>query len=78
MADIVTDEDLDNGSLYPPLQSIQDCSTKIAAKVMDYAYQQGIATVKPEPKDKEPFILAQKYDPTYKSAIPTMYDWPKM
>jgi malate dehydrogenase (oxaloacetate-decarboxylating)(NADP+) len=78
LANIVTDEDLENGSLYPPLQDIQHCSTKIAAKVMDYVYKEGIATVKPEPEDKVSFIRAQKYDATYKSALPAMFDWPKM
>ena len=40
LAEIVTDADLDTGNLYPPLQSIQDCSLKIAVKVMEYAYRE--------------------------------------
>ena len=38
LAKIVTEDDLEKGTLYPPLQDIQKCSIKIAVKVMDYAY----------------------------------------
>lgn len=77
LADLVTDEDLEQGSLYPPLEKIQDCSIKIAAKIMEYAYEKGIASVTPEPKDREAFIKAQMYDLHYKSAVPEAYEWPK-
>lgn len=40
LADIVTEEDLDSGNLYPPLNHIRDCSLKIAVKVMEYAYNE--------------------------------------
>lgn len=38
LAEIVTSEDLNKGTLYPPLKDIQKCSIKIAVKLMDYAY----------------------------------------
>lgn len=41
LAEIVTDEDLDKGSLYPPLATIQDCSVKIATKILEDAYKTG-------------------------------------
>lgn len=41
MADLVSEEDLEKGSLYPPLNTIQKCSLKIAARVAEYAYKQG-------------------------------------
>lgn len=43
LAEMVTDEDLAIGSLYPPLTTIKDCSIKIAAKVMNYSYRNGKA-----------------------------------
>lgn len=39
LAEIVSQEDLDSGSLYPPLKDIQNCSVKIAKKVVEYAYE---------------------------------------
>ncbi|CAK9795792.1 NADP-dependent malic enzyme [Anthophora plagiata] len=78
LANMVSEEDLHHGNLYPPLQDIQKCSLTIAADVMRTAYENGLATVQPEPKDYEKFIKAQLYDPTYKSAIPPVYNWPKL
>lgn len=77
LSDLVTDKDLDSGNLYPPLRDIQKCSTKIAVKILDYAYRSSIATVHPEPKDYEEFIKAQLYDTRYKPSVPTTYPWPK-
>lgn len=41
LADMVTADDLDKGSLYPPLETIRECSLKIATKVMEYSYEKG-------------------------------------
>ncbi|CAH1407917.1 unnamed protein product [Nezara viridula] len=76
LAALVTDEDLENGSLYPPLGTIQNCSNKIAVKVAEYAYEKGLATLFPEPADKEEYIKSQLYDFHYGPALPQAYDWP--
>ncbi|KAL0275080.1 UNVERIFIED_CONTAM: hypothetical protein PYX00_003056 [Menopon gallinae] len=78
LADLVTEKDLDKGSLYPPLTHIQDCSIKIAVRISRYAYKKGLATIFPEPEDMEAFIRAQLYDTSYRSAMPTRYAWPKL
>jgi len=78
LADLVSEEDLEKGSLYPPLNTIQKCSLKIAARVAEYAYKQGVASTDPEPEDKEAFIQAQLYDYHYKSALPSSYNWPQL
>lgn len=41
LATMVSQADLDVGSLYPPLETIRDCSLKIAVEVMKYAYDNG-------------------------------------
>lgn len=41
LADLVQENDLEVGRLYPPLQNIQKCSVKIAAAIMQRAYETG-------------------------------------
>ncbi len=50
LASLVTDEDLKQGCVYPPLSSIRTVSASIAAAVAAYGFQQGFATV-PEPEN---------------------------
>lgn len=38
----------------------------------------GLASVRPEPQNKEDFIKSQTYDLTYPAAIPNVYAWPKL
>ncbi|XP_014215831.1 NADP-dependent malic enzyme isoform X2 [Copidosoma floridanum] len=78
VANRVTDEDLDQGSLYPPLNVIQECSIDIACKIADYAYRHGnLASEYPEPKDKRSFIISKMYDCDYDSPLANMYTWPE-
>ncbi|CAH2085656.1 unnamed protein product [Euphydryas editha] len=76
LAEIVSQDSLDHGSLYPPLAEIQECSVKIAKKVLEHAYRTGKASVQPQPLDAEAFIRAQMYDVRYAAALPPRYAWP--
>ncbi|XP_037785452.1 NADP-dependent malic enzyme-like isoform X2 [Penaeus monodon] len=78
LADMVTEENLEQGRLYPPLTDIQSCSLKIATYIAEHAYKTDIASVYPQPKDKMAFIRAQQYDFHYGSALPNVYSWPKL
>uniref|UniRef100_A0A8C6PJ78 Malic enzyme n=1 Tax=Nothobranchius furzeri TaxID=105023 RepID=A0A8C6PJ78_NOTFU len=60
-------ENLAEGRLYPPLNTIREVSFKIAVKVVNHAYKHNDASVYPEPKDKEAFVLSQIYSPDYDS-----------
>ncbi|XP_022122943.2 NADP-dependent malic enzyme isoform X2 [Pieris rapae] len=77
LAEIVSDDDLGQGSLYPPLKDIQNCSVKIAKKIVEHAYKTGKASVQPQPDDTEAFIRGQMYDVRYSPAVPSVYGWPK-
>jgi len=76
LADLVTEEDLEVGRLYPPLSSLRDTSVKIAAKMAEEAYQEGTASTYPRPENIEEFIKKQLYDYTYGPSLPTRYEWP--
>jgi malic enzyme len=52
LAEIVSESDLAVGRLYPPLSEIRNVSVKIAAKVAEEAYRNGLASTYPEPEDK--------------------------
>jgi malate dehydrogenase (oxaloacetate-decarboxylating)(NADP+) len=78
LAKLVTEQDLEKGSLYPPLENITECSIAIAREIMEYAYETGMATVVPKPMNFTDFIKGQMYDLTYKSAVPKVYQQTKM
>ena len=79
LANLVTDEDIKVGRMYPPLSTLRNCSLKIAAKVAEDAYADGTASTYPEPANKEEFIKKQLYDYEYDgvSALPPMYKYPE-
>lgn len=60
----VSEADLKQGLIYPPLHRIRSVSARIAAEVARVAWRRGLATAH-EPADLEAFIRAQMYDPTY-------------
>jgi malate dehydrogenase (oxaloacetate-decarboxylating)(NADP+) len=68
LAAMVTQADLEQGSLYPPLASVREVSERIAAAVAGVAYRRGLAT-KPEPPDLLAAMRAQMYDPHYRSYV---------
>jgi malate dehydrogenase (oxaloacetate-decarboxylating)(NADP+) len=65
LADRVTAEDLEQGSLYPPLSGVRDVSAHIAAAVAGVAYRQKLARA-PEPDDLVAFMRSQMYEPRYR------------
>ena len=68
LAEQVTEADLAQGSLYPPLAHVRDVSAHIAAAVANVAYEQGFATV-PRPADLLAYVRSQMYDPVYMSYV---------
>jgi malate dehydrogenase (oxaloacetate-decarboxylating)(NADP+) len=66
LADSVTEADLAQGSLYPPLHSVRDVSARIATAVAEVAFREGLATIE-RPADLAGHVRAQMYDPRYPS-----------
>jgi malate dehydrogenase (oxaloacetate-decarboxylating)(NADP+) len=64
LADLVSEADIEQGSLYPALARIREVSLHIAAAVAGIAWKRGLATGQP-PKDLIAYIRSQMYDPSY-------------
>jgi malate dehydrogenase (oxaloacetate-decarboxylating)(NADP+) len=63
----VTEADLAQGSLYPPLASIREVSAHIGAAVARVAYEQKLAR-EPQPADLLAHVKSRMYEPRYASA----------
>jgi len=64
LAQLVSNEDIKQGSLYPALPRIREVSSYIAAAVAEVAYKRGLATGK-APGDMLGDVKSQMYDPRY-------------
>lgn len=77
LAEQVTEKDLVEGRLYPPLSSIRDVSLKLAAKIMEFAYKHNMATLRPEPSDKEEYMKSLVYSTDYEEFVVDSFRWPE-
>uniref|UniRef100_A0A669DRV3 Malic enzyme n=1 Tax=Oreochromis niloticus TaxID=8128 RepID=A0A669DRV3_ORENI len=77
LAQLVTEEDLAEGRLYPPLSTIRDVSFKLAVKIMEFAYKHNMATLRPEPSDKGAYIRSLSYSSDYDDFVVDSYRWPE-
>ena len=68
LAETVSEEDLAQGSLYPPLTRIRDVSARIAASVAEVAFRDDLADID-VPADLLGYIRSQMYDPHYASYV---------
>jgi malate dehydrogenase (oxaloacetate-decarboxylating)(NADP+) len=68
LAQLVTEEDLLQGSLYPALPRIREVSAQIGAAIARVAYRSGLSG-EPEPADIMARVAEQMYDPRYHSYV---------
>jgi len=68
LAELVTPQDLEQGSLYPALARVREASARIAAAVAEVAFARGLASV-PRPGDTLAFVRAKMYEPSYRSYV---------
>lgn len=64
----VTEGDLSQGLIYPPLRRVRDVSLSLATAVAEVAYEKGLAAGQ-RPPDVREFIQSQMYDPIYRSYL---------
>jgi malate dehydrogenase (oxaloacetate-decarboxylating)(NADP+) len=68
LASLVSESDLEQGSLYPALPRIRAVSAHIAASVAGVAYQRGLARGE-MPRDIPAHVKSQMYEPAYCSYL---------
>ena len=73
----MTDADLEQGRVYPPLKYIRECSVKIASAIAEHVYDESMAAYYPEPPNKEEFIREYLYSTDYECFVPETWDWPQ-
>jgi malate dehydrogenase (oxaloacetate-decarboxylating)(NADP+) len=62
LAELVSDSDLANGSLYPPLNQVRNIAAEIGAAVAEYLFDKGLARVE-RPADIKKAIADAMWDP---------------
>ncbi len=65
VAEQITQEDFNNGLIYPPIKNIRNVSVNVAVKVAEEIFRSGLARVK-KPKNIRKFIKSKMYEPVYK------------
>ena len=68
LAHEVSEADLEQGLIYPPLERITDVSAVIAHAVAEVAYKRGLATVL-RPDDLLAYIKSKMYKPEYRNYV---------
>jgi malate dehydrogenase (oxaloacetate-decarboxylating)(NADP+) len=64
LAHTVSEDDLENGLIYPPLMRVREVSVDIAAAVARVAYKRKLATV-PAPSDLAAYVRSRMWEPKY-------------
>ncbi|KPJ02430.1 NADP-dependent malic enzyme [Papilio xuthus] len=75
LANYVSEADLSIGRIYPSLAEVKDVSLSIAIEVAKMAYDEGLASVYPEPKDISKHVENQMYNYNYESSMPVVWGW---
>lgn len=67
LANFVTDEELSQGKVFPPLDKIRHVSRRVAVAVIEQAIKEGQATKLNDQQigDLETFVHKKMYDPNY-------------
>lgn len=63
LANLVSESDLANGSLYPPLSQVRELSAHIAVAVADYCFKNGLTQVE-RPADLDKAVREAMWQPT--------------
>jgi malate dehydrogenase (oxaloacetate-decarboxylating)(NADP+) len=68
LAGAVTEDDLKQGRVYPPMSKIREASAQIAVAVVKMAYEHGLAA-RAKPYDIEQYVRSLMYYPEYQNYV---------
>jgi malate dehydrogenase (oxaloacetate-decarboxylating)(NADP+) len=68
LAHMVSEADIERGTIFPSLSTIREVSAAIATAVAQEAYDSGLATA-PKPKDMGSHVRSLMYQPCYRSYV---------
>ena len=63
LGDLVSESDLEKGSLYPPMSAVREVSAEIAIAVAEYCFDKGLAQIE-RPADLAAAVRAAMWQPT--------------
>jgi len=69
VAEQITEQDLGNGLIYPPISAIHDTEIHAASRVAEMIFAKGLATVERPQGDLQDYIVSQAYVPKYRSLV---------
>ncbi|CAF4012585.1 unnamed protein product [Rotaria sp. Silwood2] len=75
LSELVTEDDLAVGLVYPSIERIRDASRAIAVKLAEYAYAHNLATLYPKPDNLDEFIKLNQYAAQYQDILPATWQW---
>ncbi|XP_050562736.1 NADP-dependent malic enzyme-like isoform X3 [Spodoptera frugiperda] len=76
LAHYVSEEDLAIGRIYPSLAELKEVSVNIAIEVAKMAYDEGLGSLYPMPRDFKKHIKRFQYMFKYATHLPDRYSWP--
>ena len=68
LAEMVTEDDVKRGRLYPALAKIRDISCKIAVNIARVAFNTDVAGI-PQPDNLEEYVRNSMFEPTYRNYV---------
>lgn len=74
---MVTEGDLREGRVYPPLSKIRQVSLNLAEDIIIFAYSHGLAYRHPRPENIRAHLQEYVFSTTYESFVPPVYPWPE-
>ncbi|CAG5131473.1 unnamed protein product, partial [Candidula unifasciata] len=77
LAKMVTAENLSEGRVYPPLNTIRQVSLNLAEDIIHYAYAHGLAYRHPRPENIRSYLEEFVFSTDYESFVPPVYPWPE-